>query len=126
MSPRMRSVRRATCTSADPESPGFRPNSPMIFCLVAVSSIYPFSRPVPVLPLSFLYNGQYTRRGRASVQIGNLDSSRRRRIRCMLKIGDTAPDFSGPLDDGTTFTLSEWIGKKNVALYFYIKDFTRG
>ena len=44
----------------------------------------------------------------------------------MLKIGDTAPDFSGPLDDGTTFTLSEWIGKKNVALYFYIKDFTRG
>ena len=44
----------------------------------------------------------------------------------MLKVGDQAPDFSAPLDDGTVFRLSSWLGKKHTVLYFYPKDFTRG
>lgn len=44
----------------------------------------------------------------------------------MLKIGTTAPDFSGQLDDGSTFKLSEWTGLKHVVLYFYLKDFSKG
>ena len=44
----------------------------------------------------------------------------------MLRTGDTAPDFTGALDDGTSFTLSEWTPSKHVILYFYVKDFTAG
>ena len=44
----------------------------------------------------------------------------------MLKVGDVAPDFGALLDDETIFTLSDWIGKKHVVLYFYPSDFTRG
>ena len=44
----------------------------------------------------------------------------------MLKEGTTAPDFEGEADDGSTFRLSDFRGKKNVVLYFYPKDFTPG
>ena len=44
----------------------------------------------------------------------------------MLKEGTTAPDFEGEADDGSTFHLSDYRGKKNVVLYFYPKDFTPG
>lgn len=44
----------------------------------------------------------------------------------MLKIGTKAPDFSGQLDDGSVFQLSDWFGRKHVVLYFYLKDFTKG
>lgn len=44
----------------------------------------------------------------------------------MLAAGTTAPDFSAKLDDGSTFTLSEWRGQKHIVLYFYPKDDTRG
>ena len=44
----------------------------------------------------------------------------------MLKEGTTAPDFEGEADDGSTFHLSDFRGKKNVVLYFYPKDFTPG
>jgi thioredoxin-dependent peroxiredoxin len=44
----------------------------------------------------------------------------------MLNINSLAPDFSGQLDDGSTFKLSEWRGLKHVILYFYLKDFTKG
>ena len=44
----------------------------------------------------------------------------------MLKTGDAAPDFVALLDDDTIFTLSEWLQKKHVILYFYPSDFTRG
>ncbi|HWO93800.1 MAG TPA: peroxiredoxin [Dehalococcoidia bacterium] len=44
----------------------------------------------------------------------------------MLDVGSPAPDFSAPLDTGETFTLADWRGKKNVVLYFYPKDNTRG
>ena len=41
-------------------------------------------------------------------------------------MGGGAPDFSVTLEDGATFHLSEWAGRKNVVLYFYPKDFTSG
>ena len=44
----------------------------------------------------------------------------------MLENDSAAPDFSGVLDDGSTFTLSQWRGLKHVVLYFYLKDFTKG
>ncbi len=44
----------------------------------------------------------------------------------MLKVGDKAPDFTVALEDGGSFHLSEWTGKKHVVLYFYLKDFTKG
>ena len=42
-----------------------------------------------------------------------------------LKTGDPAPDFSGPIQDGTTVSLSDFKGKKLV-LFFYPKDDTPG
>ncbi len=42
-----------------------------------------------------------------------------------LKVGDTAPDFSGRDQDGKAVTLSAFKGKK-VILYFYPKDNTPG
>lgn len=44
----------------------------------------------------------------------------------MLAPGSLAPDFTAPLDDGSSFTLSAWRGRKHVVLYFYPKDFTAG
>jgi peroxiredoxin Q/BCP len=44
----------------------------------------------------------------------------------VLKVGDKAPNFTAPLDDGSPFTLSEWLGKQPIVLYFYPKDFTSG
>src|SRR5215470_5083711 len=43
-----------------------------------------------------------------------------------LKVGDTAPDFTLPDDNGNQVTLSSFKGKKNVALAFYIFAFTGG
>jgi peroxiredoxin Q/BCP len=40
-----------------------------------------------------------------------------------LKVGDTAPDFSGKDESGNTIRLSDFKGKK-VVLYFYPKDGT--
>jgi thioredoxin-dependent peroxiredoxin len=42
-----------------------------------------------------------------------------------LKIGDAAPDFSLPCDQGGTVSLSDFKGKKLV-VYFYPKDDTPG
>lgn len=42
-----------------------------------------------------------------------------------LSIGDTAPDFSLPADNGETIALSDLRGKK-IVLYFYPKDDTPG
>ncbi len=44
----------------------------------------------------------------------------------MLKQGDKAPDFTLPSVDGHTITLSDYLGKKRVVLYFYPKDNTPG
>ena len=43
-----------------------------------------------------------------------------------IKVGDNAPNFTLPSQMGDEVTLSEYIGKKNVVLYFYPKDETRG
>jgi peroxiredoxin Q/BCP len=44
----------------------------------------------------------------------------------MLEPNTIAPDFSGAMDDGTTFRLSEHRGQRNVVLYFYPRDFSGG
>lgn len=41
-----------------------------------------------------------------------------------LKVGDMAPDFKLPAQDGKKISLSEFRGKKNVILAFYPQDFT--
>jgi peroxiredoxin Q/BCP len=43
-----------------------------------------------------------------------------------LKAGDPAPDFEGPTSDGNKLGLKNFLGKKNVVLYFYPKDDTPG
>ncbi len=43
-----------------------------------------------------------------------------------VKVGDKAPDFTLPSQMGDNVTLSEYFGKKNIVLYFYPKDESRG
>jgi thioredoxin-dependent peroxiredoxin len=43
-----------------------------------------------------------------------------------VKVGDTAPDFTLPSQMGDNVKLSEYLGKKNIVLYFYPKDETSG
>jgi thioredoxin-dependent peroxiredoxin len=43
-----------------------------------------------------------------------------------VKVGDKAPDFTLPSQLGDNVTLSEYIGKQNIVLYFYPKDETTG
>lgn len=44
----------------------------------------------------------------------------------MLKTGDTAPQFESVTESGEKFSLGDLIGKANIVLYFYPKDFTAG
>ena len=41
-------------------------------------------------------------------------------------VGDTAPDFEGQTSDDTLVRLGDYLGKRNVVLYFYPKDDTKG
>ena len=43
-----------------------------------------------------------------------------------LHVNDKAPLFDAITDSGEHFSLSEQIGKTNIVLYFYPKDFTAG
>jgi hypothetical protein len=43
-----------------------------------------------------------------------------------LKVGDVAPDFALPDQNGTPVKLSDFRGKKNVVLAFYVLAFTGG
>lgn len=43
-----------------------------------------------------------------------------------LKVGDVAPDFTLPATDGTKVKLSDFRGKSNVVLAFYVLAFTGG
>jgi peroxiredoxin len=43
-----------------------------------------------------------------------------------LKVGDAAPDFALPDQNGQTVRLSDFRGKQSVVLAFYIKAFTGG
>jgi peroxiredoxin Q/BCP len=40
----------------------------------------------------------------------------------MLKIGEKAPLFSGKDQDGNEIKLDDYLGKKNIVLFFYPKD----
>ena len=41
-----------------------------------------------------------------------------------LKVGDKAPDFSAISSTGKTVALGDYLGKKNIVLFFYIAAFT--
>jgi cytochrome oxidase Cu insertion factor (SCO1/SenC/PrrC family) len=43
-----------------------------------------------------------------------------------LKVGMVAPDFTLKDEGGTEQSLSDYLGKKNIVLAFYPKDFTGG
>ena len=43
-----------------------------------------------------------------------------------LKVGNPAPDFTLRATDGKTYKLSDFKGKKNVVLAFYVLAFTGG
>jgi peroxiredoxin Q/BCP len=43
-----------------------------------------------------------------------------------IKVGDQAPDFTLPDQKGQPISLSNFIGKSDIVLYFYPKDFTPG
>jgi len=43
-----------------------------------------------------------------------------------VNVGDRAPDFTLPSQTGASVTLSQFLGKKNVVLYFYPKDESPG
>lgn len=43
-----------------------------------------------------------------------------------LEVGDKAPDFSLQASDGSTYTLSQFLGEKPVVIAFFPKAFTGG
>ncbi len=43
-----------------------------------------------------------------------------------IQVGDKAPEFTLTSQDGTQVSLSDFLGKKNVIIYFYPKDDTPG
>jgi peroxiredoxin Q/BCP len=43
-----------------------------------------------------------------------------------VKVGDKAPDFTLPDQNGHEVKLSDYLGKKNVVLAFYVLAFTGG
>ncbi len=43
-----------------------------------------------------------------------------------VKAGDRAPDFTLESQDGKQVSLHDYAGSRNVVVYFYPKDFTRG
>lgn len=43
-----------------------------------------------------------------------------------LAIGDKAPAFTAKTDDGSTWKLADYVGKKNVVVYFYPAAMTGG
>jgi peroxiredoxin Q/BCP len=44
----------------------------------------------------------------------------------LLAVGDQAPNFRLRTNNGSYVALGDFLGKKNVVVYFYPKDFTRG
>ena len=43
-----------------------------------------------------------------------------------MRVGDIAPDFTLPSQTGESITLSQFFGEKNIVLYFYPKDKSKG
>jgi len=48
------------------------------------------------------------------------------KVEKLLAVGDSAPNFRLPTSSGSYVALQDFLGKKNVVVYFYPKDFTRG
>ncbi len=46
------------------------------------------------------------------------------RVAQAVEVGDKAPDFTLPSTKGDPLTLSQFLGKRNVVLEFYVLDFT--
>ena len=44
----------------------------------------------------------------------------------VLSVGDKAPVFTASADDGTTWKLKKYLGKKNIVIYFYPAAMTGG
>jgi peroxiredoxin Q/BCP len=44
----------------------------------------------------------------------------------LIAVGGPAPNFRLPTGSGSYVALQDFLGKKNVVVYFYPKDFTRG
>ena len=44
----------------------------------------------------------------------------------MVEVGQQAPDFTLPAQDGSTVTLSQYRGQKNVVLSVHVFSFTGG
>lgn len=44
----------------------------------------------------------------------------------LLAVGDTAPNFRLPTSNGSYVALEDFLGKRNVVVYFYPRDFTQG
>lgn len=49
-----------------------------------------------------------------------------RPVGAAVEVGSPAPAFCLPAQDGQTVCLSDFTGKRNVLLLFYILDFTPG
>jgi peroxiredoxin Q/BCP len=43
-----------------------------------------------------------------------------------LSVGDKAPEFKALADDGSTWNITEFLGKKNIVVYFYPAAMTGG
>ncbi len=44
----------------------------------------------------------------------------------MIREGEPAPTFRATIQDGSETSLSDWLARGPVVLYFYPKDFTPG
>ena len=49
-----------------------------------------------------------------------------KKIQSALSVGDKAPNFHMPADDGSNVSLSDYVGKQHLVLYFYPRDDTPG
>jgi len=47
-------------------------------------------------------------------------------VKKLLAVGNVAPTFRLPTSYGSYVALEDFLGKKNVVVYFYPKDFTQG
>jgi peroxiredoxin Q/BCP len=77
-------------------------------------------------PKSGILNGEMVKMIVALLVVGGFLFLAVRAGAAALKVGDTAPDISAPLRDGTTFRLQEWLVRAPIVLYFYPKDNTPG
>ena len=56
----------------------------------------------------------------------SIQSDQPQAARGKVQVGDPAPDFTLPSTTGKPVSLSDFIGQKDIVLYFYPKDNTSG